>query len=170
MFILAVVISITAASVCLVKNYRNQKGDKPIAKESFLVSVFNNKEEYDGIFSKLQKPAEQANADAGKQTIDVYDIRFRGVHQARQTCNAEVSLWKVQNLRLPHVGPFVWSHAWVRVFGGMVSIAGYDQKLQALGQLAYHGADRPDGTARFEARQVVVRERQDLHGISRIRF
>ena len=63
--ILAVVISITAAGVFLTRNKYNTGVFPRAQNQKLLASVFNNQEEYSDIFSRLQKPAEDANADAG---------------------------------------------------------------------------------------------------------
>jgi len=61
LIILAVVTLITTAGVFLVENYQR----KNTVKESSLSSTYNNKEQYDDIFSNLQKPEKNANASAG---------------------------------------------------------------------------------------------------------
>jgi len=63
---LAVVILITTAGVFFVKNHQDATKDAlQVLKPTLLASVFNNQEEYSDIFSKLQKPVQDANADAG---------------------------------------------------------------------------------------------------------
>jgi len=57
---LAVVI-LTAAGVFLIKNNQQNK----ITSQTFLASAFNSIENYEDVFSKLQKPAESALAKAG---------------------------------------------------------------------------------------------------------
>ena len=58
---LAVVIIITTAGVFLFENHQQNNSKK----EQFLASIYGNKEQYDDVFSKLQKPAENVNAKAG---------------------------------------------------------------------------------------------------------
>ena len=60
--ILAVVISITAAGIFL---HKSTIPAITAYKQVFLASPFNNKEEYEDIFAKLQKPAENPEAKAG---------------------------------------------------------------------------------------------------------